>query len=677
MQELRLHAAGGWTLASDRLLLSELEELSGRLLVRANETKRAVDALVVDGERCQARVHDAFNRFRLLSNTQFLEQRVAEEPPSARDGADGAERASTPDRGAADDSEASVAERYREAFATAASATRGRWVFPRPRVVPPREPGEDPSATPAPAPPPAPSPRLVGSRFWRPLPHVIGTQEFYQDDTLGVDPTRAIAPDAATAAAVTGAELPRDGFDYRWESDTDGSDDDGDVSDTESSDVSSDTSTEISDDTEDEYDDEDDEDDDDAREGGADGPGPARDFRAMVEARLREPSAASETASEASEEEDIFGGSTAATTPTTRHAREGHTDANANVDGDGDGDATLRDPFAGAGARLGGGASARSYNVSFADVFGGGSSERLFGDEVDDDAFGGGAASTSNVAGESTRAAMDPNATAAAAVRSAATAAPRSASRPAAAAAAAAGLFGDESDDDERDLFGGGAASSSSTFDPARPAASLLRAKAAEAANRPKPTRGSLFDDDDDGGIFGVGAGAKSGTDDIFAGPLLSDPLAGRTVAPAARTTPTPTPTPAETRAQTRAGGLFDDDDDAIFGGRGEAPPVAAPVAAPSTRGKAGGLFDDDEEEDGGGGLFGSSKTAEAPRSTEPAPTAPPVAPPSTAPPVAPPARSKASTKSLFDSDDSDDDGLFGGHGLARKPHGGLFDDDA
>ena len=99
MQELRLDAAGGWTLASDRLLLSELEELSGRLLVRANETKRAVDALVVDGERCQARVHDAFNRFRLLSNTQFLEQRVAEEPPSARDGADGAERASTPDRG--------------------------------------------------------------------------------------------------------------------------------------------------------------------------------------------------------------------------------------------------------------------------------------------------------------------------------------------------------------------------------------------------------------------------------------------------------------------------------------------------------------------------------------------------------------------------------------------------
>ena len=662
MQELRLDAASGWTLASDRLLLSELEELSGRLLVRANETKRAVDALVVDGERCQARVHDAFNRFRLLSNTQFLEQRVAEEPPSARDGADGAERASTPDRGAADDSEASVAERYREAFATAASATRGRWVFPRPRVAPPSEPGEDPSATPAPAPPPAPSPRLVGSRFWRPLPHVIGTQEFYQDDTLGVDPTRAIAPDAATAAAVTGVDLPRDGFDYRWESDTDGSDDESDVSDTESSDVSSDTSTEISDDTEDEYDDEDDEDEDDAREGGADGPGPARDFRAMVEARLREPSAASETASEASEEEDIFGGSTAATTPTTRRAREGASDANANADGDED--ATPGGPFAGAGARLGGGASARSYNVSFADVFGGGSSERLFGDEVDDDGFGGGAASTSNVAGESTRAATDPNATTAAAVRSAAT-------------AAAAGLFGDESDDDERDLFGGGAASSSSTFDPARPAASLLRVKAAEAANRPKPARGSLFDDDDDdGGIFGVGAGAKSGTDDIFAGPLLSDPLAGRTVTPAARTTPAetraPVPAPTETRAKTRAGGLFDDDDDAIFGGRGE----AAPVAAPATRGKAGGLFDDEEEENGGGGLFGSSKTAEAPRSTEPAPTAPPVAPPSTAPPVAPAARSKASTKSLFDSDDSDDDGLFGGNGLARKPSGGLFDDD-
>ena len=103
---------------------------------------------------------------------------------------------------------------------------------PRPRAVPSSEHGEDPSANPAPAPPPAPPPRLVGSRFWRPLPHVIGTQEFYQDDTLGIDPTRAIAPDVATAAAVTGAVLPRDGFDYRWESDTDRSDDESDVSDT-------------------------------------------------------------------------------------------------------------------------------------------------------------------------------------------------------------------------------------------------------------------------------------------------------------------------------------------------------------------------------------------------------------------------------------------------------------
>ena len=177
MQELRRDAAGGWTLASDRLLLSELEELSGRLLVRANETKRVVDALVVDGERCQARVHDAFNRFRLLSNTQFLEQRVAEEPPSARDEADGVERASAPDRGAADDSEASVAERYREAFATAASATRGRWVFPRPRRSLERA-RRGPEREPRARAPARASPRLVGSRFWRPLPHVIGTQGF-------------------------------------------------------------------------------------------------------------------------------------------------------------------------------------------------------------------------------------------------------------------------------------------------------------------------------------------------------------------------------------------------------------------------------------------------------------------------------------------------------------------
>ena len=335
---------------------------------------------------------------------------MAEEPPSARDEADGVERASAPDRGAADDSEASVAtvrggvrdRRLPRRADDGCSPAREPFALERARRGPEREPR---ARAPARA-----SPPTRGESFLAPAPAFIGTVGVLQ----GRHPRHR---SHARHRPRRRHRRRRDGHKYSpgtvsttdGESDTDGSDDESDVSDTVSSDVSSDTSTEISDDTENEYDEEDDEADDDAREGDARGPGPARDFRAMVEARLRLAVGGTTTASEAYEE-DIFGGSTAATTPTIRHARESHTDANTNARrDDANGSATVEDPFADAGARLGGGSSAEPYSVSPSPTRPRRTVQRLFGDEVDDDAFGGGVASRSNVAGESTRAAMDAN----------------------------------------------------------------------------------------------------------------------------------------------------------------------------------------------------------------------------------------------------------------------------
>jgi hypothetical protein len=130
-----------------------------------------------------------------------------------------------------------VGARYREAIEVATQATKGRWVLaavPAKRDAaaagssaagadPKGDGGEDDKEEQEEEqdtePPSVPARKLVGNRFWRPLPHVIGTQEFYQDDSLGIDPARAIAPDAATAAAVGGLPL---GGPYHWDDDDDG-----------------------------------------------------------------------------------------------------------------------------------------------------------------------------------------------------------------------------------------------------------------------------------------------------------------------------------------------------------------------------------------------------------------------------------------------------------------------
>jgi len=231
MERLRHDAGTCWTADSDAALLLELRALSDRILARATKTSSAVDALVSEGARCEVRVRDACTRFRQLEDTAHVEHRVpaldADEHVRLRRGTSAASSSSLEE----DPPESSrVESRYREALFVTIRTTRGRWLLPAPRegIIAggdgarddespgPRdrpdhadEPPEEEDARDGPASVSSgeargalPPPRLVGNRFWRPLPHVIGTRQFYHDENVTADWSPALAPDERTAEMV-------------------------------------------------------------------------------------------------------------------------------------------------------------------------------------------------------------------------------------------------------------------------------------------------------------------------------------------------------------------------------------------------------------------------------------------------------------------------------------------
>ena len=233
MERLRRDAETGWTATSDAALLLELRALSGRILARATETSSAVDALVSEGSRYDVRVRDACTRFRQLEDTAHVEHRVpalgAEDARVLR-GASAASSSSLEE----DVPESSrVESRYREALRVTIRTTRGKWLLPAPRegVVAGDVGARDDTLPSSNEPTPnhaderdegerrdgqqtgssgeatqtltaLPPPRLVGNRFWRPLPFVIGTRQFYHDENVTADWSPALAPDEFTAKAV-------------------------------------------------------------------------------------------------------------------------------------------------------------------------------------------------------------------------------------------------------------------------------------------------------------------------------------------------------------------------------------------------------------------------------------------------------------------------------------------
>ncbi|XP_014730802.1 PREDICTED: WASH complex subunit FAM21C isoform X2 [Sturnus vulgaris] len=95
-----------WSLASDAGLLHFLQEFSQQTISRTHEIKKQVDGLISETKATDCRLHNVFNDFLMLSNTQFIENRVydeeVEEPTPKADVGDKTEQEKTREQKEAD-----------------------------------------------------------------------------------------------------------------------------------------------------------------------------------------------------------------------------------------------------------------------------------------------------------------------------------------------------------------------------------------------------------------------------------------------------------------------------------------------------------------------------------------------------------------------------------------------
>ncbi|KAM4030546.1 WASH complex subunit 2-like isoform 2-T2 [Anomaloglossus baeobatrachus] len=68
-----------WSLAADAGLLNFLQEFSHQTISRTHEIEKQLDGLVHEAKSTECRLHNIFNDFLMLSNTQFIENRVYDE----------------------------------------------------------------------------------------------------------------------------------------------------------------------------------------------------------------------------------------------------------------------------------------------------------------------------------------------------------------------------------------------------------------------------------------------------------------------------------------------------------------------------------------------------------------------------------------------------------------------
>ncbi|XP_054493055.2 WASH complex subunit 2A-like isoform X2 [Agelaius phoeniceus] len=105
LDEIR-KSSQSWSLASDAGLLHFLREFSQQTISRTHEIKKQVDGLISETKATDCRLHNVFNDFLMLSNTQFIENRVydeeVEEPIPKADVGDKTEQEKTREQKEAD-----------------------------------------------------------------------------------------------------------------------------------------------------------------------------------------------------------------------------------------------------------------------------------------------------------------------------------------------------------------------------------------------------------------------------------------------------------------------------------------------------------------------------------------------------------------------------------------------
>uniref|UniRef100_A0A8C8VHH3 FAM21/CAPZIP domain-containing protein n=1 Tax=Pelusios castaneus TaxID=367368 RepID=A0A8C8VHH3_9SAUR len=168
-----------WSLAADAGLLHFLQEFSQQTISRTHEIKKQVDGLIHETKATDCRLHNVFNDFLMLSNTQFIENRVydeeVEEPIPKTDVGDKQEQEKTREQ-----KEADLIPKIQEAVNYGLQVLDS--AFEQLDIKVGNSDSEEEEANERVEPILEPKDLYID----RPLPYLIGSQQFMEQDDVGL-----------------------------------------------------------------------------------------------------------------------------------------------------------------------------------------------------------------------------------------------------------------------------------------------------------------------------------------------------------------------------------------------------------------------------------------------------------------------------------------------------------
>ncbi|BFZ11316.1 hypothetical protein BsWGS_14354 [Bradybaena similaris] len=175
-----IHAeAGHWSLAGDSGLLQHLQEFSQRVISRTHQIGKEVDDLVHETKLMDVRVGNVINDFIMLANTQFVENRVYDEDVSQEPSSK--EEKKMEQEKTKEQREAELIPRVSLALKLGVDVIENSFVKLDPRVVDSDSEEDEMSDY-------VSDPILEAKDPYvnRPLPFLIGTPQFMEDDNVGL-----------------------------------------------------------------------------------------------------------------------------------------------------------------------------------------------------------------------------------------------------------------------------------------------------------------------------------------------------------------------------------------------------------------------------------------------------------------------------------------------------------
>lgn len=185
VEELRKGSAN-WTLAADSGLLLYLQEFSQKMISQTHEIETQVDGLVNSTKGMNSKVQNTMNDFLMLSNNQFIENRIYEEDLSKDETSEEQEKTTEPEKAKTrEQREAEVIPKLSEALKHGISVMDNAFVTLELTTEQSDDEEEEDDVKTGFKPQVILEPKDVyASRL---LPHLIGTADFLRDDLVGLE----------------------------------------------------------------------------------------------------------------------------------------------------------------------------------------------------------------------------------------------------------------------------------------------------------------------------------------------------------------------------------------------------------------------------------------------------------------------------------------------------------